>query len=68
VTAAASPRLTVTSNVRLVVPLDAEARRYAWELGIGIGALIAVALREYLDGRRRVGGGPVPVSPGEAGS
>lgn len=41
----------MATSVRLPDVLKAEAARYAAELGISINALVAVALREYLDHR-----------------
>lgn len=39
-------------NVRLLGDLKAEASAYADGLGISLNALVAVAVREYLDARR----------------
>ena len=38
-------------TVRLPDPLHLEARRYADALGLSVNGLLAVALRDYLDGR-----------------
>lgn len=40
-------------NLRLAVALKAEALEYAQSLGISLNALVAVAVREYLDVRKR---------------
>lgn len=42
----------MATTVRIPDPLKDEAAGYAARLGISINALIAVALRDYLDGRR----------------
>lgn len=41
----------MATSLRLPDVLKAEAARYAGDLGISINALVAVALREYLDKR-----------------
>lgn len=41
----------MATSVRLPDVLKAEASRYAADLGISVNALVAVALREYLDRR-----------------
>lgn len=46
----------MATNVRFPEALHAQAQAYARELGISLNALLAVALREYLDRR-----GPVEV-------
>ena len=38
-------------TLRLPDPLARRARRYAAELGVSLNALLAIALREYLDAR-----------------
>lgn len=40
-------------TVRLPDELQGEANRYAFGLGLSLNSLIAVALREYLDDRKR---------------
>lgn len=52
-------------SVRLPLPLQAEADAYAESLGISFNALVAVALRDYLDARpsRSV---REPVQPGRS--
>jgi len=40
-------------TLRLPDELAQRGRRYAAELGISLNALLAVALREYLDARKR---------------
>ena len=45
------PMATATTTVRLPEPLKAESEAYAASLGISLNALMAVALRDYLDGR-----------------
>lgn len=40
-----------TTTVRLPEPLKAESEAFAASLGISLNALMAVALRDYLDGR-----------------
>lgn len=42
------------TTTRLPAALKAEADVYAAELGISLNALLAVALRDYLDVRRRL--------------
>lgn len=39
-------------NVRIADPLKAEAAAYARTIGISLNALVAVAVRDYLDARR----------------
>jgi hypothetical protein len=41
-------------NVRLQEPLKTEAAGYAAGLGISLNALVAVAVRDYLDSRRQL--------------
>jgi len=41
-------------NVRLIDPLKSEAAGFARGLGISLSALVAVAVRDYLDARREV--------------
>ena len=47
-------------TLRLPDPLARRARRYAAELGVSLNALLAIALREYLDARAPT---PRPDSP-----
>jgi hypothetical protein len=47
-------------TLRLPNDLAERGRRYAAELGISLNALLAVALREYLDARTRVSSAPPP--------
>lgn len=57
-------------TLRLPAALSERARRYADQLGISLNALLAVALRDYLDARaepsprtvRRTVPGPAPAS------
>ncbi|MFT4197195.1 MAG: SEC-C metal-binding domain-containing protein [Pseudoxanthomonas sp.] len=42
-----------TLNLRLADALKAEAMAYAGDLGISLNALVAVAVRDYLDVRKR---------------
>lgn len=46
----------VATSVRLAEGLKGEAARYAVRVGISLNALVAIALRDYLDRPRR--GGP----------
>jgi hypothetical protein len=41
------------TTVRFPEPLKAEAELYAGAVGISLNALVAVALRDYLDARKR---------------
>lgn len=50
-------------NVRLTDPLKADAARYARSLGISLNALVAVAVRDYLDARRQEPGEEPASSP-----
>lgn len=52
-------------NVRLAEGLHEEARAYADGLGISLNSLLAVALRDYLDGRRKPVDDLVPAAAGE---
>ena len=57
----------MATTLRLPPELAADATAYAAKLGISVNALVAVALREYIDGRViRPSGAPSPNSPGEA--
>jgi hypothetical protein len=61
----------MAATVRLPTELQAEAMAYADRLGLSLNGLIAVALRDYLDGRRRVLpdlAASAPVVPVEAAS
>lgn len=60
-------------NVRVEGDLKIEAATYAASLGISLNALVAVALRDYLDSRKRLAatppaeaGGRMPPPPAEA--
>ena len=63
----------MASTVRFPDDLKAEADRYAEHLGVSFSALLAVALRDYLDARKSPGkpsqaalDALTPVGPGEA--
>jgi hypothetical protein len=59
----------MAATVRLPIELQAEAMAYAERLGLSLNGLIAVALRDYLDGRRRLPAdlaAPAPVAPLES--
>jgi preprotein translocase subunit SecA len=43
--------MSAAPNVRLVDPLKGDATRYARNLGVSLNALVAVAVRDYLDAR-----------------
>lgn len=45
------PMAIATTTVRLPTPLKVESEAFAASLGISLNALMAVALRDYLDGR-----------------
>jgi hypothetical protein len=47
-------------TLRLPDDLAQRGRRYAAELGISLNGLLAVALREYLDARKRESRTPPP--------
>ncbi|MBX9792713.1 MAG: SEC-C domain-containing protein [Burkholderiaceae bacterium] len=57
-------------TIRLPADLHAEGQAYAEKLGIAFTALMAVALRDYLDGRRAMprSGKPSPSEPVDAPS
>lgn len=56
-----------TRSLRLPDPLAAEADAYAASLGISFNALVAVALRDYLDARRsRKPEALAPATPSQA--
>jgi hypothetical protein len=48
-------------TLRLPDELAERGRRYAAELGISLNGLLAIALREYLDARKRPSPTPPPV-------
>lgn len=53
----------MATTARLPEALKTEAQAYADRLGISLNALLAVALRDYLDGRRTTGAtGPAPAA------
>lgn len=55
-------------NLRLTPALKSEAAAYAKTLGISLNALVAVAVRDYLDARKAVSGSmPAAASPALAG-
>ena len=56
------PMAIATTTVRLPTDLQVESEAFAASLGISLNALMAVALRDYLDGRT-TRGMPLPVSP-----
>jgi hypothetical protein len=56
----------MAATVRLPTELQAEAMAYAERLGLSLNGLIAVALRDYLDGRRRAPLEPAATPPVEA--
>lgn len=62
--------LMATTTVRLPEPLKLESETYAASLGISLNALMAVALRDYLDSRRAMprSGKPLPLVPAVAPS
>ena len=47
--------MAVAPSVRISEPLKLEAANYASSIGISLSALVAVALRDYLDSRQRGG-------------
>ena len=49
-------------TVRLPADLTRRGRRYAGELGISLNALLAIALREYLDVRAPTATVPIVIS------
>lgn len=51
--------ITMAGTLRLPEPLEEESKRYAKALGLSLNGLVAVALRDYLDGR----GPPKPPPP-----
>ncbi|MFC6220176.1 hypothetical protein ACFP3P_16605 [Pelomonas aquatica] len=53
---------TQTTTVRLPELLKSEAESFAASLGISLNALMAVALRDYLDGRTGSASRPSPAS------
>ena len=53
---------TQTTTVRLPELLKSEADAFAASLGISLNALMAVALRDYLDGRTASAARPQPVA------
>ena len=57
--------IMATTTVRLPEPLKLESETYAASLGISLNALMAVALRDYLDSRRAMPkfGEPSPSVP-----
>jgi hypothetical protein len=52
-----------TTTVRLPELLKVEAETFASSLGISLNALMAVALRDYLDGRTGSASRPEPSAP-----
>ena len=55
-----------TRSLRLPDPLTADADAYADSLGISFNALVAVALRDYLDARRAPKRSEAPATPSQA--
>lgn len=51
------------TTLRLPAPLHGEATAYADSLGVPLNALIAIALRDYLDQRPKAPAQPVPTGP-----
>lgn len=53
----------MATTARLPADLKAEADAYAAGLGISLNALLAVALRDYLDARKRAPAPPPELAP-----
>lgn len=62
---AASRGQAMATTLRLPDELKAEAEAYARRLGLSMNGLLAVALRDYLDGRRPFQVPAAPVAPAE---
>jgi hypothetical protein len=55
--------MTTATTLRLPAPLHAEASAYADSLGVPLNALMAIALRDYLDQRPKAPSQAAPMAP-----